>query len=396
MREPIEEVSVVRLGGSGGGRRAALTVGLVIVASGALIGIGAFSRAPTTAPAPIPAVRPSVPITAATAAPTPRPTGILPNEDITTQDGEVAIRSAGYRVAYVVDETHQPAISDKGALAIFGFGDRDAEGGYPDLVSVSVGTPAVGALIPTSRRFPRVYATDLDDLQAAYAQATGLEVTALEDVVIDGEIARRLLARGATPLQSAVAIAVHRNRAFVIAATSVELLKGFVAGFRFGPPLFVSQTLGFQVPQPVRLRPFGTEVGIRPDPVNGLYVFDDGEPIAEDTYSHAIGISVGTETRPALVRVLPSGHQPPQPRRIWAGTLPELVALYVSAAGPGESMRPTILGGEEAILIRGADGLAVTVLAVHDGRAYLVMTSSRVDIEPAPHFQAFLDAFAFL
>ena len=394
-------ITLVRLGGSGNGRRSWLAVGLVLATAAGLVAVGALNRTeppPETAAAPTAAFAPAATL-AATAEPSaaaPEVAWRLSREDITLEGGVVQIRSAGYRVAYATDEGHQPAISDDGALAIFGFGDRDTDGGYPELVSVAVGTPAKGALIPTSRRFPRIYGRTVDELQAAYGELTGVEVTAVDYVVIDGQIARQLQSFKGTPLQSAMVITVHGKRAFVFNATSLELLREFLSGFRFGPPLFVSEGLGFQVPLPLSGRPFGTEVGIQPDPVTGLYVFDDGVQLDQATYSHAIGVSVGTEARPALVRVIPSDLRAPPFRRIWGATLSELTTAYQRVAGPGTGVLSTRLGGEPALLIVRADGMAVTVLAVHEGRAYLVMTNGHDAIEAAPSFQIFLDSFTFL
>jgi hypothetical protein len=132
--------------------------------------------------------------------------------------------------------------------------------------------------------------------------------------------------------------------------------------------------------------------------VAGIWAFDDGDQLDADTWSHGIAVSVGTETRPALVRSLPSALEPPAQRRMWASTLPELVRLYRRLVDLGDGLPtvPTTLGGVDAALVVRADGLAATILAVRDGRVYIVSTSGLVRPERAPHFDEFVEAFTFL
>ena len=83
---------------------------------------------------------------------------------------------------------------------------------------------------------------------------------------------------------------------------------------------------------------------------------------------------------------------------MWAATLPDLVRLYRRLVDVSDGLPtvPTTLGGVDAALVLRADGLAATILAVRDGRVYIVSTSGLVRPERAPHFDEFVEAFAFL
>jgi hypothetical protein len=173
-------------------------------------------------------------------------------------------------------------------------------------------------------------------------------------------------------------------------------LQRFVDGLRFGPSLFVSRELGFQVPLPVEAKPFGLAADFPPDEAEGLSVFADGQMRGDGSWSHWVGVAVGSAAHPAFVRVLPSGNPRPRPMRIWAPTVQGLLSAYRAAVGGVGRTTDTVLSGEPAILVDEPDGLAATVLAVHRGRAYLITTTGSDRVQAAPAFEQFLAGFAFL
>jgi hypothetical protein len=365
---------LVRLSPGRGPGRGLVGVVAVAVLSVVVIGTG-FAGNLGREPAPPPA---SARAATATAAPT-----VAPSEDAAIVD----LAHVGYRVRFEAD----PQLYDEDTFAIYGRGF--------DVVTVAVGTPLRGASLLGEGIATRIYAGSLDRLGQAYLAATPFTVTGGDEITIDGYPARLLsLGRRAEGQARAVtALALVGNRAFVISSSDRSTLDAFLAGFTFGPKLFVSRELGFMVREPVDDAPFGVTVGLG-DAVTGLWVFDDGVQLDADAWSHGIAVSVGTETRPALVRSLPSALPPPAQRRMWAPTLPDLVRLYRRLVDVGDGLPavPTTLDGVDAALVIRADGLAATIVAVRDGRNYIVSTSGLVRPERAPHFEEFLESFAFL
>jgi hypothetical protein len=365
---------LVRLSPGRGPGRGLMGVVAVAILTVVVIGSGFIGNLGREPVAPTP---PRASARAATAAPSAAP----------SEKAVVDLAHVGYRVRFEAD----PQLYDEDTFAIYGRGF--------DVVTVAVGTPLRGASLLGEGIATRIYAGTLDRLGQAYLAATPFTVTGGDEITIDGYPARLLsLGRRAEGQARAVtALALVGNRAFVISSSDRATLDGFLAGFTFGPKLFVSRELGFLVPEPVSDPPFGVTVGTG-EAVTGLWVFDDGSQLDPDTWSHGIAVAVGTETRPALVRSLPSALPPPSPRRMWAATLPELVRLYRRLVDVGDGLPtvPTTLGGVDAALVIRADGLAATILAVRDGRNYIVSTSGNARPERAPHFDQFVEAFTFL
>lgn len=367
---------LVRLSPGRGSGRGLVGVAVVVVLSVAVVGagfLGNLGREPT--PPPGPTARPvASPSDRSTPAPTAEP-------------ARIELPFVGYAVRY----DGEPQLYDEDTFGIY----RDASG----QVTVAVGTPSRGASLLGEGITTRIYAGSLDRLGLAYLAETPFTLTGGDDITVDGQPAR-VLALGVGPDGGPIAVTalfVYGNRSYVISAPDRRTLDPFLAGFTFGPGLFVSRDLGFQVPLLVDERPFGATASSGEDSTSGLWVFSDGDRLADGQYSHVIGVSVGTEAQPAFVRNAPSALPHPGTRRLWAPTLADLVRTYRRIVDLGEGLvAPTILGGEPATLVIRADGLAATVLAVHDGRAYIISTTGAAAVERAPHFEQFLATFTFL
>ena len=373
-----ERPELVRLSeGRGAGARllGVAAVGAIAVAIVAIGLVGGGDPDPPVAPAATPAARAGATSAAApTALATPAPPTV-----------ELPLR--GYAVRY----DGEPQLYDEDTFGIYRFASGQ--------VTVAVGTPSRGASLLGEGITTRIYAGSLDRLGLAYLAETPFTLTGGDDITVDGQPAR-VLALGVGPDGQPIAVTalfVYGNRSYVISAPDRRTLDPFLAGFTFGPRLFVSRDLGFQVPLLVDEPPFGVTVSRGTSSSAGLWVFPDGDRLADGEYSHAIGVSIGTEDQPANVRNVPSDLPYPSPRRLWAPTLAELVRGYRRIVDPGEGLvAPTILGGEPATLVIRADGLAATVLAVHLSRAYIISTTGAAAVERAPHFEQFLATFTFL
>jgi hypothetical protein len=81
---------------------------------------------------------------------------------------------------------------------------------------------------------------------------------------------------------------------------------------------------------------------------------------------------------------------------IWSDNLDGLLAGFVSAWGSGASMTRSVVDGEPAIRIERPRQIAAAVLAVHEGRAYIITTQDDSADGPAPEFEEFLRQFRFL
>lgn len=401
---------VARLSDGRQSGRSLLGVVIVAVVAVAIVGVGLLGERPEAPPAPEP--RPAV----TSAARTPAAVAVVPSATAAASEPPAADRfealRAGYSVEYPANPSRRPTVYDDGALVVYGFSAPGAFG-VRATIAVSVGSPAQGASLLAVGETTRIYADTLDGLTERYVDATGTSRYSLSELLVDGHPGRVLRPDADDWMTAAVGLIVAGDRAFVAIASGFEELepfasdaagspnevglRQFLAGMTFGPGLFVERTLGFQVPMLVDERPFAVAVGLRPD-LAGIVVFGDGEPLGDETWSHSIAVSVGTESRPALTRGLPSALPHPATRRIWAPTLPALVQAYRRLVDLGDALPPVSieLAGEPAVRIIRADGLAATVLAVHRGRVYIISTTGRDRVERAPHFEEFLATFAFL
>jgi hypothetical protein len=405
-REP--KVALTRISGSNPDRRAWIASAAMLATFAVLVGAGMVGRI-------VERPMPSFPTPSAAAVAS--PSGRTPSSSAAADRGATtgaartfAVPQAGYQVTYAVDEEHQPTILDRGSVAIFGFGPRGADGSYDGTIRVSVGTPAQGAAILTPAGPMAVFGTTLEDLRAKYIAAESGRVLSRSAQQVGGQLS--ILVRiddGANGLR-AVALAVHGGRTFIVTATGFQGryggaadipaeagLQEFLNGFSFGTGLFVSRELGFQAPLPTDSVPFGLAPGVPDAGAYGLYVFGDGTVRPDGSYSHSIGVSVGSATHPGLVRVLRSAEPAPDPRRIWKASLVELQAAYLAAVGGRIGAGTTIrLDGELALLLEHPDGLGTAVLAIHRGRVYIQESTGADAPEPGPHFTDFLEGFAFL
>lgn len=389
LRADDERVELVAVGGRGGGPGGVVAVLIAVAIGAGIVGVGFLGEGGPPAAQPAPAT--AGPSTRAT----PQPTAI--------RQRFFEAPLAGYRVAEEPGE-RRPLLFDGGLLAVFESPQQPSA-----LVAVSVGTPSRGASLLGLGVTDRVYGRTLDRLVAAYGGVQGAPF-ATDEVMIDGERGALVRFGPAATDPPAVALIAKGNRAFVITATgfdavatdaagdpSVLALGRFLERFRFGPSLFVSRDLGFEVAMPLDTLPFGAE-SVDDEAAAGLWVFDDGVALDADEHSHVIGVSVGSEARPAYVRILPSEVLQPRTRRIWGATLEELVDTYSAAVAPWGPIGPERirLGRTWAVRLLRADGLAETVVAVHAGKSYIISTTGRGAIEAAPHFEDVLATFAFL
>jgi hypothetical protein len=392
-RADDDRVELVAVGGRAGGPGALMAVMVAVALGAGIVGVGFLGEGGP----------PPAPERASSAGPNARPT----TEPTPSPQAYFEAPLAGYRVA--VEPGERPALLfERGLIALFQSPDTGSAGGFPAGVTVSVGTPSRGASLLALGVTDRVYGRTIDRLVAAYTRSQGAPV-ASDVVTVDGDPAA-LLWSGPRGEVAPVALVVKGNRSFVISATGFDSvatdaaghpseigLRRFLERFRFGPSLFVSRDLGFEVAMPVDTLPFGAE-SVDDEAAAGLWVFDDGTQLEGSEHSHAIGVSVGSEARPAFVRILPSELRQPQTRRIWGATLDELVAAYTAAVAPWTPIGPerVRLGRERAVRLVSADGLAETILAVHAGKSYIISTTGRGSVATAPHLDDFLATFAFL
>lgn len=304
-----------------------------------------------------------------------------------------------------------PLTFDDGQLAVFGIGWEDPRGAFESVIAVAVGTPASGASLLAAGIAARIHGSTLDELQAAFLVEVSGAAGPAQEIAVDGEVARRLRFERSAGRSDLAVLALHADRSFVIMALGFPRAVGwpprpdlaesavdaFLRRFHFGPGLFVSRELGFQVDLPVDERPVGATASSSRRARTGIFSFSDGDRLADGEYTHVIGVSVGTADAPAFVRNVPSGLPQPATRRLWAPTLADLVRAYRRLVDPGDGLTvPATLDGEPAMLVLRADGVAATLLAVHDGRVHVISTTGRSVVERAPHFARFLASFAFL
>ena len=247
---PLRPVS-----GPGRGRRAWIpAVGLVLTL-GALIGAGVLGHVASPDPRSGPAVHAAAATGAedVAAAPSEQPAARAPS--LGRSDGGapgsgspmlVAVPQAGYQVSNAVDDAHPPIISSRGALAIFGFGPRIGGEAFDGTIQVSVGTPAVGAVV-AGRRGPTVVSgMTLEALRTRYLEVTPGRVVTRSARDVDGQLSVFLRIDDGAAGMRAVALVVHGGRTFVLTATGFGRLFGavsdapaevglekFVAGFSF-------------------------------------------------------------------------------------------------------------------------------------------------------------------
>ena len=404
-REPVVKLVPIGTGHARRGTEIGVTLAGLTVA--AIVGVGLFGGG---VPGPVPAPERSPGDGARTAAE--RSAGPIGSGTAGTggRSGPRIIRvRSGYEVTYDRDAAHRPVILDRGALAIFGYGERVPDGAYPGTVRVAIGTPAQGAPVSGDEDFRRVYNTNVSDLKKDYLAVTESAHNVGFYRLVNGDSALEL----GFPDGHWTALVVHGNRAFVITATGFETIYGdwlqparkglevFLETFRPIGTLFVSVRDGYQVPMPVETvaaRPDGQERAT-PAPTDGVMRFEDGAELEPGRWSHVIAVSVGTQEQPALVTALPgaAGRPGTGDARIWAPDLAGLHAAYLHAIGdPVATSTGIRLGGEPALLIEGPGAFAATVLTVHAGRAYIISTTGVALSEPAPGFEAFLEVFEFL
>ncbi len=411
----------------GTGRSAWVAASVVILAMLAVVGAGTLGRAtqpgPTVQPsraavttgpsqagvAVQPTDAPTPQGSAAGASPSKEPS---PSPAFGSRAGFVTVAEAGYEVAYEVDATHRPAVLYGGMLAVFGFGPQTDRGSYDGTVIVSVGTPASGASMAgagvAGRVSGTVYGATLEDLRTAYLGADPGRAVSRVALEIGGQLAIMIRFDDAGGAR-ATALTVRGGRNFILTASGFQGLYGdvadnpaqvglqrFIDGFRFGPPLFVSRDLGFQVPMPVEAKPVGFAAGFPLDEAQGLVVLAAGRAQPDGSFSHSIGISVGTALHPAFVHILPTGSGRQAATRIWAGSLAKLQAAYLAAVDGFTGSSSIQLGGEPAVRIERPGGLGAAVLAVHRGRVYIITTTGSEVAQAAPDFEQFLTGFAFL
>ena len=401
MLDEKPPVTLTRVGGRGAGARARGAAVGVIAALTGLVALGALGGGESGDPRPVPSraaaiASPDRSVAPPEAAPTAAP----------ARSRVITPGTAGYEVAYPRDGSHRPVIFDDGSLAIFGYGERVPDGTYPGTIRVAVGMPAQGALVlgPGGQEF--LHADTVGELWAAYRAVEAHVPSARLTYRVDGAPAMILAfdASGPGARARAVALIAHGGRSFVIVAAGFEtLLPGvrnpaeaglvrFLAGVRFTTPVFASRALGFQVPQPLDVPAQASD--------DGTVVFAAGQQLSDGQWSHPISVSVGTEDAPAVSQVLP-GAGVPRVRRIWASSLVQLQEAYVDAVWGRVGSSTTIrLGDDLALLVQRPNGLSMTVLAVHRGRAYIVSASgipqfSGPGTVPAV-FDAFLEGFRFL
>ncbi|MBM4407177.1 MAG: hypothetical protein FJ038_00925 [Chloroflexi bacterium] len=249
-----ERPELVRLSqGRGAGARL-LGVAAASLIGTAIVAAGAFGGSDRDEPRPRPAA--TVQVSAA------RDTTHAP---AATRHATVTLPHQGYAVTY--DGT--PMLYDDDALAIYQLGDA--------VVSVAVGTPANGASLLGQGITARINGRTLDQLTDAYLAAIGTGAESSAAIAVDGEPGLMLrLTPGTGPGYgpgSAAALFLVDRRAFVFWSHLETALRAFLGGLTFGPGLFVSRDLGFQVPLLVDEPPFGATVSNGEGSTSGLWVF---------------------------------------------------------------------------------------------------------------------------
>jgi len=239
-------VSLSPVSGRDGARRAWIPAVGVALTLGALIGAGVLGHVAPHDPRSGPAVH----ATAATSESRAVPAPSIGRGDGTAPDAGtprlVVVPQAGYQVSSAVDDAHPPTISDRGALAIFGFGPRIGGEAFDGTIQVSVGTRAMGAVV-AGRGGPTVVSgKTLEALRTRYLEVTSGRVVTRSARELDGQLAIFIrIDDGAAGMRS-VALAVHGGRTFILTATGFGRLFGavsdapaevglekFVAGFSF-------------------------------------------------------------------------------------------------------------------------------------------------------------------
>ena len=398
-REPVVTLAPIGTGRTRRGARIGVTLAGLTVA--AIVGVGLFGGG---VPGPVPAPERSPrdgPRTAADGSPGPN------GSDAVTGGGSgpriIRVPRFGYEVTYNRDAAHRPVVLDRGALAIFGYGERVPDGAYAGTVRVAVGTPAQGAPVSGDEDFRRVYNTNVSDLKLDYLAVTQSAHNVGFYRFVSGESALEI----GFPDGHWTALVVHGNRAFVITATGFDTiysdwlqparkgLEAFLETFRPTGSLYVSREDGYQVAVPVEGAPI-----VRPSggstPGDRVTQFADGTEVEPGNWSHGIAVAVGTKDRPAFGQDAP-GIRAPVPPPDWDGTLGDLLRGFRAAVADASATATSIsLGGEAALFLEGPNPASSAVLAVHAGRAYVLVTGGVATSEPAPNWAAFLETFEFL
>jgi hypothetical protein len=392
------QVTLVRVGG--GTSRVARTwiaVLAIAVASAAIVGVGLLGGTITPSPRPVPSRA------AAQEDATPSPAasrGVRPSPGGSARVARViAPPNAGYEVDYARDGSHRPIVTQNGALAIFGFGERVPDGTYPGVISVAVGTPARGASIPFEGQSRFVYGRTLDELAASYFGGEDQVPVVRSAFGVDRTLGLLLdfdaPAPGA-PTRS-VALLVAGNRAYVIEsvgfdgmfpglrnAASAGLVR-FLAGFRFGDPLYVSApALGYQA-----VPPEGMDAESAP---GDSVIFTDRT--TGSGFARSISIAVWVPQRGAVPRLLtPIGER--QDDVVWAGSAADVEENYVSSRpGPVVSRGPIRVGGLVGQLVE-QEGEPATVFVVRGDRTFVISWAATPPGSGLDEFGAFLETVAF-
>ena len=395
MPAPDEpQLELVRVGG-GRSRtaRSWIAVGAIAVVSVAIVAAGFLGGS-----APPPA-RPPSPPAAGRTDPSPRPEASQRGEvTATIRPGRViSPPNTGYEVDYARDGSHRPIVTQAGALAIFGFGERVPDGSYPGVITVTVGTPARGAPILFAGETRFVYGTTLEELAVSYFGGED-QIPAVRSAFGVDRGLGLLLDFDATepgaPTRS-VALLAHGNRAFVIEsigfdemfpglrnAASAGLVR-FLAGFRFKAPLYVSKALGFQVVLPDGMESLRNDSGV---------IFSDRTSGGGSTRSIAV-TAWRPETGTVLRLLTPFGDA--QSDVVRARSAAEVEEAYLGSRPGAVTARTAVkVDGEDATRVRQEDE-AETVFVVHGGRTYVISTGAVArDFRPEA-FDAFLASLAF-
>jgi hypothetical protein len=396
MPAPDEpQVTLVRVGGSRS-RTARTWVALVAVGvvSAAIVGVGLLGGGSPDGPR-------SVPSAATAADPSTGPAPPRGSGSTTSALGvrrSIAPANAGYEVDYPRDNSHRPIVTQGGALAIFGFGERVPDGSYPGVISVAVGTPARGAPVLFEGGSRSVYGASLDELAGSYFGDESRIPAVRSAFGVDGSLGLLLdfdPPEPGAPTRS-VALFAHGNRTFVIESVGFdELFRGlrnaasaglvrFLAGFRFTAPLHVSATLGYQA-----VPPEGMEAQGAP---GETVVFTDGP--TGTGFSRSIAIAVWVPQRGAVLRPLTqSGDR--QDSWVSAGSAPQVEPNYVESR-PGAVLSRTRIqvGGLEGEIVE-QEGEPTAVFVVRGNRTYIFTVASEPPGSGLDSFWTFLETVAF-
>jgi hypothetical protein len=310
----------------------------------------------------------------------------------------IAPANAGYEVDYGRDATHRPIVTQGGALAIFGFGERVPDGSYPGVITVAVGTPARGAPIPFEGQTRFVYGRSLEELAASYFGGEDRVPAVRSAFGVDGGLGLLLdfdPQQPGAPTRS-VALLARGNRAFVLEsigfdelfprlrnAASAGLVR-FLAGFRFTDELYVSSPgSGYQA-----VPPAGMETQRAP---GDTVIFTD--PTSSGV-SRTIAIAAWVPQRGAVLRPLTqSGER--QDSWVSAGSAQQVEPNYVSSR-PGRvvSRTPIEVAGLDGEIVE-QEGEPTAVFVVRGDRTYILTYASRPLGSGIETFWTFLETVAF-